>query len=187
MGCGNIGSIAAEDLATSMGSTEVVVADVDEARAKIVAQKIGASNVSWILSDVMKQNELLNTLKEFDLVMGFLPAHLAYRLAETCIIAQESCRCFLHVRRSSPTQRRRCTRWFNLGPRLRAGAWNQQRVSRKFSFNTRQNQIGSHNGGRTPRKTHSTFGLRSHMVSREPHRRVHTKSVDSQKRPNDCC
>ena len=90
MGCGNIGSIAAEDLATSMGSTEVVVADVDEARAKIVAQKIGASNVSWILSDVMKQNELLNTLKEFDLVMGFLPAHLAYRLAETCIIAHKS-------------------------------------------------------------------------------------------------
>jgi len=54
MGCGNIGSVAAEDLATSMGSTEVVVADVDEARAKIVARKIGASNVSWTLSDVMK-------------------------------------------------------------------------------------------------------------------------------------
>jgi saccharopine dehydrogenase-like NADP-dependent oxidoreductase len=90
MGCGNIGSVAAEDLAISMSSTEVVVADVDEARAKLVTKKIGKSNVSWIRSDVAKHDELLDTLKEFDLVMGFLPGNLAYRLAETCVGAHRN-------------------------------------------------------------------------------------------------
>jgi len=90
MGCGNIGSVAAEDLAISMSSIEVVVADVKEARAKLVAKKTGKSNVSWIRSDVAKQEELLGTLKEFDLVMGFLPANLAYRLAETCVAAHKN-------------------------------------------------------------------------------------------------
>jgi len=90
MGCGNIGSVAAEDLAKSMSSTEVVVADMNEERAKLVTNKIGTSNVSWIQSDVLKHDELMNTLKEFDMVMGFLPANLAYRLAETCVAAHKN-------------------------------------------------------------------------------------------------
>jgi lysine 6-dehydrogenase len=89
MGCGNIGSVAAEDLANSMSSTEVVVADMNEDRAKLVAKKIGTSNVSWIQSDVAKHDELMDTLKEFDLTMGFLPGNLGYRLAETCINAHK--------------------------------------------------------------------------------------------------
>jgi lysine 6-dehydrogenase len=87
MGCGNIGSVAAEDLAVSMSSLEVVVADVNEARAKLVAKKTGQSNVSWIQSDVAKHDELLETLKEFDVVLGFLPATLAYLFAEACVAA----------------------------------------------------------------------------------------------------
>src|SRR5208337_2372478 len=87
MGCGNIGSVAAEDLAISMSSLEVVVADVNETRAKLVAKKIGQSNVSYIQSDVAKHYELLETLKGFDVVLGFLPATLAYGLAEACVAA----------------------------------------------------------------------------------------------------
>jgi saccharopine dehydrogenase-like NADP-dependent oxidoreductase len=90
MGCGNIGSVAAEDLAQSMSSTEVVVADMNEERAKLVAKKIGMSNVSCIRSDVANHDELMNTMKEFDLVMGFLPANLAYCLAETCVAAHKN-------------------------------------------------------------------------------------------------
>ena len=85
LGCGNIGSVAAEDIAKSMSSIEVVVADRDRARAKEVAEKIGESNVSGIQLDATNHNELVNALKDLDLAMGFLPGKLGYRLAEACI------------------------------------------------------------------------------------------------------
>jgi len=86
VGCGNIGSVAAEDFARS-NPVDVVVADNDKARAKAVADKIGMKNVSWIQLDVLNYEELIKTLKGFDLVMGFLPGKLGYRLAEACIEA----------------------------------------------------------------------------------------------------
>lgn len=85
LGCGNIGSVAAEDLARSMGSIEVVVADRNKARAKEVAERIGEGNVSWIQLDAADHNELVNALKDSDLAMGFLPGKLGYRLAEACV------------------------------------------------------------------------------------------------------
>jgi len=87
VGCGNIGSVAAEDLAKSISSIQVVVADKSETRAKEVAEKIGKENVSWIQLDVMNPSKLGNALKDFDLVMGFLPGKLGYRLTEACIDA----------------------------------------------------------------------------------------------------
>jgi len=87
LGCGNIGSVAAEDLAKSLSSIQVVVADKNEARAKDVAERIGGSNVSWIQLDVTNPSNLANALKDFDLVMGFLPGKLGYRLAGACIDA----------------------------------------------------------------------------------------------------
>lgn len=89
LGCGNIGSVATEDIAKSMSSIEVVVADRDRARAKEVAEKIGESNVSGIHLDATNHNELVNALKDLDLAMGFLPGKLGYRLAETCIDAKK--------------------------------------------------------------------------------------------------
>lgn len=87
LGCGNIGSVAAEDIAKNMSSVEVVVADKNEVRAKAVAERIGRSNVSWVQLDVANHKELVNALKDFDLAMGFLPGKLGYRLAEACIAA----------------------------------------------------------------------------------------------------
>jgi saccharopine dehydrogenase-like NADP-dependent oxidoreductase len=87
VGCGNIGSVAAEDLAGSMSSVEVVVADYDGARAKAVAEKIGTKNASWVQLDVTSRKDLVNTLKGFSLAMGFLPGKLGYSLAEACIVA----------------------------------------------------------------------------------------------------
>jgi lysine 6-dehydrogenase len=85
LGCGNIGSVAAEDLAKSMNSVEIVVADKDEERAKEVAERIGENNVSWIQLDATKRDEIAKALKDFDSAMGFLPGKLGYRLAEACI------------------------------------------------------------------------------------------------------
>ena len=87
LGCGNIGSVAAEDLAKSVSSIEVVVADKNESKAKDAAKRIGRTNVSWIQLDSANHNDLGRTLKDFDLTMGFLPGNLGYCLAEACIDA----------------------------------------------------------------------------------------------------
>jgi len=87
VGCGNIGSVAAEDLARNVKSVEVIVADNDKTRAKAVAEKIGTENVSWKQIDVSNHKELTNTLKDSDLVMGFLPGKLGYGFAEACVTA----------------------------------------------------------------------------------------------------
>ena len=90
LGCGNIGSVAAEDISRSIDSVEVVVADRDETKAKLVAERIDESNVSWIQLDATKHKELVKTLEDFDLAMGFLPGKLGYRLAEACIDARSN-------------------------------------------------------------------------------------------------
>jgi len=87
IGCGNIGSVSAQDLVKSVPSTEIVVADKNEKRAKDVAEKIEKDNVSWTGLDTSNHGELVNTLKGFDLAMGFLPGNLGYGLCKACIDA----------------------------------------------------------------------------------------------------
>lgn len=87
LGCGNIGSVAAEDLAKSSSSIQVVAADKSEKRAKETAEKIGKNNVSWIQLDITNPDKLANALKDFDLAMGFLPGKLGYCLTKACIDA----------------------------------------------------------------------------------------------------
>lgn len=89
IGCGNIGSVSAQDLAANAGSVEVVVADYIETRARAVANKIAKDNVSWIRLDITNDRELSNTLKDFDLVMGFLPGKLGFHLSEACVKAKK--------------------------------------------------------------------------------------------------
>jgi len=89
IGCGNIGSVSAQDLARSVPSTEIVVADKNEKRAKNVAERIEKDNVSWTGLDTSNHGELVNTLKGFDLVMGFLPGKLGYGLCKACIDARK--------------------------------------------------------------------------------------------------
>ncbi|MCJ7469845.1 saccharopine dehydrogenase NADP-binding domain-containing protein, partial [Candidatus Bathyarchaeota archaeon] len=84
VGSGNIGSVAVEDLATSMKSTEIVIADKDESRSKAVVERIGRNNVSSMQLDIADRNKLLQTLKKFDLAMGFLPGALGYDLMKAC-------------------------------------------------------------------------------------------------------
>ncbi|MEM2119104.1 MAG: saccharopine dehydrogenase family protein [Candidatus Bathyarchaeia archaeon] len=87
IGCGNIGSVAAEDLANSQEAIEVTVADNSEARAKAVADKIGKHKASWLQLDVLNRGKLLDILGKFDVVAGFLPGALGYGLVEACIKA----------------------------------------------------------------------------------------------------
>ncbi len=88
IGCGNIGSIAAEDLAKNASQVEVIAADNNQTRAKATAEKIGTDNVSWTQLDISDREKLGKTLNDVDLAVGFLPGKLGYRLAEACIEAE---------------------------------------------------------------------------------------------------
>jgi lysine 6-dehydrogenase len=90
VGCGNIGSVAARDLAQSLPSTDIVVADKNEERARSTAEAIGTENVSHIQLDITNRKELQSTLEESTLVLGFLPGSFGYRLVEACIDARKN-------------------------------------------------------------------------------------------------
>jgi len=82
LGCGNIGSVVAKDFAESLPSAEVILADMNETRAKEVASKVSQDNVSWIKVDASNHNELVNTLKKFDIAIGALPGEIGYRVCK---------------------------------------------------------------------------------------------------------
>ncbi|MEM3627687.1 MAG: saccharopine dehydrogenase family protein [Candidatus Bathyarchaeia archaeon] len=84
LGCGNIGFVAAEDIAKSMSNIDLVLADKSEGRAKGAAERIGG-NVSWIRLDATNIGQLVEALRNVDLAMGFLPGKLGYNLMKICI------------------------------------------------------------------------------------------------------
>jgi saccharopine dehydrogenase-like NADP-dependent oxidoreductase len=88
LGCGNIGSVAAKDLAENLPSAEIVVSDVNKSRAKEATSKIGQDNVSWIQTDASNHHELVNTIKKFDLAVGSLPGRMGYKACKASIAAK---------------------------------------------------------------------------------------------------
>ena len=86
LGCGNIGSVAAEDLAKTT-DYEIVVADNDLKRAENLAKRIGNSRVSAMRLDASDRRGSVRCLKGFDVVLGFLPGKLGYGLARACVEA----------------------------------------------------------------------------------------------------
>ncbi|MEM3770355.1 MAG: saccharopine dehydrogenase family protein [Candidatus Bathyarchaeia archaeon] len=90
IGCGRMGSAAAEDLAKRMSSVEVFVADKDADKAKETARNVGKSNVKWLRLDASNKSELVDTLKDFDLALGFLPPKFGFSLIEACIKAEKN-------------------------------------------------------------------------------------------------
>jgi saccharopine dehydrogenase-like NADP-dependent oxidoreductase len=87
LGCGNIGSVAAEDLAQHTNSVEIVVADIDQHKARAVAKRINKKNVNWKKLDVSNQAELRRVLRQFDVAIGFLPGKIGFNVAKTCVAA----------------------------------------------------------------------------------------------------
>ena len=88
LGCGNIGSVAAKDLAESLPSAEIVMADVSKSRAEEAASKIGQAGVSWVQADASSHSELVSTIKKFDLAVGALPGWMGYQACKASISAK---------------------------------------------------------------------------------------------------
>jgi lysine 6-dehydrogenase len=88
LGCGNIGSVAARDLAESLPLAEIVMADMNKSRAEETASRIGQDNVSWLQADASNHSELVGTMKKFDLAVGALPGWIGYRTCKASISAK---------------------------------------------------------------------------------------------------
>jgi len=88
LGCGNIGSVAAKDLAESLPHAEIVLADVNKSPAEEAALRIGLDNVSWLQTDASNYNELVNTMRKFDLAVGALPGLMGFRACKASISAK---------------------------------------------------------------------------------------------------
>lgn len=88
LGCGKIGSVAAKDLAESLPTTEIVMADADKNRAEEAASNISQDNVSWIQTDASNPHELAKTIKQFDLAVGALPGWLGYQACKASVLAK---------------------------------------------------------------------------------------------------
>ncbi len=88
IGTGHIGSVIAKDLAKSLPSAKIVMADKDEKRAQEAAAKIGSKNASSMQLDIFRRPQLITTLKGFDLIIGALPGEIGYRVLEACVDAK---------------------------------------------------------------------------------------------------
>jgi len=88
LGCGNIGSVVAKDLAEGLPSAEIVVADVSKARAEEAVARIAEENVAYTLADAGKHSELVTTVEKFDLVVGALPGFMGFRVCKASIEAK---------------------------------------------------------------------------------------------------
>jgi saccharopine dehydrogenase-like NADP-dependent oxidoreductase len=88
LGCGNIGSVAARDLAENLPSAQIVVADASKTRAEETAKEIGRGNVSYTLVDASNRRELVSTIGKFDLVVGALPGFLGFRVCKASVSAK---------------------------------------------------------------------------------------------------
>lgn len=88
LGYGNIGSIIAADLAENMPSAEVVLAGRHGDKAEKVAAGINKENVTGIQLDANNYQELVDTMKKFDLAVGALPGDLGYQSVKAAIDAK---------------------------------------------------------------------------------------------------
>lgn len=87
LGCGDIGSAAAGDLARGLRSAEIVVADADGGRARTLASRLNRRNVSWMRTDASSHRSLVRALKGFDLAVGALPGSLGFAACRAAIAA----------------------------------------------------------------------------------------------------
>jgi len=88
LGCGNIGYAATMDLAESLPSSDIIVADKNKARAEEIATKVNRENVSWTQVDVANHSELVSTLRKFDLTVSALPGSMGFKACKAAIASK---------------------------------------------------------------------------------------------------
>ena len=74
-GCGAMGSEATRDLARTSDFEEIVIADADIEKAKLLADELGGGRVRTVRIDVSDEDALAKTLKGFDVVANATTYH----------------------------------------------------------------------------------------------------------------
>ena len=85
IGCGKIGAVLARDFSESVEGAEIVLADRSEERAREAAA--GIKGAGWVSADTSDYQGLVDTLGEFDLVLGALPGDYGFRALEAAVEA----------------------------------------------------------------------------------------------------
>jgi lysine 6-dehydrogenase len=88
LGSGNIGSVVAQDIAESLTSAEITIADADKNRAQTTASRLNLENIGWIHVDAANHLELASKLKGFDVAVGALPGNLGFQACKAAIAAK---------------------------------------------------------------------------------------------------
>jgi lysine 6-dehydrogenase len=87
LGCGHIGSVVAADLAQSLPSAEIIIADRSLSKVRDTASETRRENVSGAQLDARNRLELVSALKKCDLVVGALPGDIGYYSVKAAIAA----------------------------------------------------------------------------------------------------
>ena len=85
LGAGKMGSVIAEDFFKT--GARITSGDIDLARAKRVAELVDGEA---LVVDTSDYDSLVETLGDFDLVIGALPGDFGYRALEACIEAEKN-------------------------------------------------------------------------------------------------
>jgi saccharopine dehydrogenase-like NADP-dependent oxidoreductase len=86
-GAGFIGTPAVEDLVATSDFSEVVLGDSDLEKAQKLIARLNDKRLSAVLVDVTRENELVETMKGFDIVMSALPFSYDTYVTRACIRA----------------------------------------------------------------------------------------------------
>jgi len=86
-GPGFIGTQAVEDLVATSDFSEIVLGDSDLGKAQKLASRLNDKKLSAIAVDVTKENELVETMKGFDIVISALPFSYDIYVTRACMRA----------------------------------------------------------------------------------------------------
>jgi saccharopine dehydrogenase-like NADP-dependent oxidoreductase len=84
LGAGKIGSVIAKDF--SKRRPELTLGDIDIQRAKEAAAEVGGDS---LIFDTSNFDQMVQTISDYDLVIGALPGDYGYRALEACIDARK--------------------------------------------------------------------------------------------------
>lgn len=88
LGYGNIGSVLAQDLARSLPQAHIVIAGKHQREAEEAAAALHQKNVTGTHLNASNNHELIETMKQFNLVVGALPENLGFRSIKAAIEAK---------------------------------------------------------------------------------------------------
>ncbi|HYX42150.1 MAG TPA: saccharopine dehydrogenase NADP-binding domain-containing protein, partial [Pyrinomonadaceae bacterium] len=87
-GCGEMGSEVTRDLAQTSEFAEIVIADLDLAKAQGLARELGGGRVRAVQADARDEQALIETFKGFDVIANCTTYHFGLTATRAAIVAR---------------------------------------------------------------------------------------------------